>query len=146
MRVTPWGPVGRNLRLILVGLGIFVLLIFVVDRLVLRPAPAPPPLTTTELLQRLANHQVRRVTIAARSVTVELADGETLETVLDPDRDLGPALVRSHTDVAVVRPTNRQRSEESQPTLLTYIVQFIPFIVMSLLLVYILRVARGRQY
>ena len=129
----------RWLSLGLTVLGLFILLVFVVDKVVLQPPEAVLP--AAAVIDRLNRHDVRRVTIPAGRITVELNDGKTLSTSVTPDRDLWPAIKRSGADVTIVA---RSRSDEPTSTL-GIAFQFIPFVILALLLLFILRIARRSQ-
>jgi hypothetical protein len=129
----PFAP--RWPRLVLVVLGVVILAVFIVDKLVLSP---PGPVTpVAAVIDHLNRHDVRRVTIPAGQITVELNDGKTMSTNVTPDRDLWPAIRRSGADVTIVAGNG---STSDSP--MRYAVQFVPFVLMALLLVFILRNAR----
>ena len=130
----PFAP--HWLRLSLVTLGIFILLIFVVDKVVV--SPPEPAVPVAAVIDHLNRHDVRRVTIPAGQITVELNDGKTLSTSVTPDRDLWPAIKRSGADVTIV-PRNRADGATSP---MTFLLQFVPFAIMALLLLFILRTMR----
>ena len=126
-----------SLRFVLVALGLIILILFVVDKLVL--SPPEPGMPAAAVIDHLNRHDVRRVTIPARQITVELNDGKTISTSVTPDRDLWPAIRRSGADVTIVA---RPGADDSVSTM-SYVFQFVPFVIMALLLVFILRRARG---
>jgi hypothetical protein len=53
---------GKHLKSILVVLGIFILVIFIVDKLVLSP-PSTTSLTYSQFYGKVQEHQVKKVTI-----------------------------------------------------------------------------------
>jgi ATP-dependent Zn protease len=120
----------------LVVLGMIVLAAFIVDKLVMSPPGTAIPVAT--VIDHLNRHDVRRVTIPAGQITVELNDGKTMSTSVTADRDLWPAIRRSGADVAIVA---RSRADDSASPM-TFIFQFMPFLIMALLLLFILRNAR----
>ncbi len=124
------------LTLVLTLLGIFILGVFIVDKLVLSPAGAGTPVAT--VIDHLNRHDVRRVTIPAGQITVELNDGKTMSTSVTPDRDLWPAIRRSGADVTIV--AGRGGSDSASP--FGYVFQFVPFVLMAVLLLFILQRAR----
>jgi cell division protease FtsH len=112
----------------------------VVDRLVLQP-PFAKPLDYSEFYRQVENNNVSRVTIAGHEVVGELRRGvggnpdvKFTTTTID-DRDLVPEL-RKHSVAIVVE------SAAQQP-FLGLLVQFVPFILMALLLLFILRQAQS---
>jgi ATP-dependent Zn protease len=140
----PYGtrpPALRWFKGVIIVLGIFILVVFVVDKLVLSPSATETTPTAT-IVDHLNRHDVRRVTIPAGEVTVELNDGKTLTAAVTPDRDLWPAIRRSGADVAIVK---TGRTTTSETSLTGYIFQFVPFVIMAALLMYILRRARFGQ-
>ena len=133
----PFAPHWARLGLVL--LGIFILVIFVVDKVVLQPPE--PALPVAAVIDHLNRHDVRRVVVPAGQITVELNDGKTLSTSVTPDRDLWPAIKRSGADVSIVP---RSRADESTSTM-GFVFQAVPFVIMALLLLFILRLARRSQ-
>jgi ATP-dependent Zn protease len=128
--------VPRSLSFVLIALGIIILAVFVVDKVVVSPPEPGMPVAT--VIDHLNRHDVRRVTIPARQITVELNDGKTISTSVTPDRDLWPAIRRSGADVTIVA---RPGADDSVSTM-SFVVQFVPFVIMALLLLFILRRAR----
>jgi hypothetical protein len=128
-----FGRPGRLPSLILALVGCLVLGIFIVDKL----AVSPPPKTAapSAVLAHLERHDVRRVTIPASTITLELNDGTRLTTDVPADRDLWPLIRRSGSDVTLV---NGGSSSGGTPALF----QFVPFAIMALLLIFILQRAR----
>jgi ATP-dependent Zn protease len=120
-----------------VALGIFILVVFIVDKLVLAPSGSTIPVAT--VIGHLDRHDVRRVTIPAGQISLELNDGKTISTFVTADRDLWPAIKRSGADVSIVARTGAD--DAGSP--LRYIFQFVPFVIMALLLLFILRVRRS---
>jgi ATP-dependent Zn protease len=130
----------RIVRGVLVALGLIILLVFIVDKLLV---VGPAPQQTTELtavIAHLERHDVRRVTIPAHSVALELNDGKRLTADVPADRDLGPLIRRSGADLAL---TNAG-PPDVRPVF-GYVSQFVPFIIMALLVVFILRTVRRRS-
>ncbi|MDQ6941875.1 MAG: hypothetical protein M3169_05075 [Candidatus Eremiobacteraeota bacterium] len=111
---------------------------FVVDKVVVSPPESGMPVAT--VIDHLNRHDVRRVTIPARQITVELNDGKTISTGVTPDRDLWPAIQRSGADVSIVA---RPGAADST-SMMGFFFQFAPFVIMALLLLFILsRVRRS---
>jgi cell division protease FtsH len=132
--------VSKQVRSIVLVVIIFITLILVVDRLVLQP-PFAKPLDYSEFYRQVENNNVSRVTIAGHEVVGELRRGvggnpdvKFTTTTID-DRDLVPEL-RKHSVAIVVE------SAAQQP-FLGLLVQFVPFILMALLLLFILRQAQS---
>ena len=129
----PFRP--RWLTVVVTALGIFILVIFIVDKLVL--APSGPAIPVATVIDHLNRHEVRRVVIPAGQISLELNDGKTISTSVTPDRDLWPAIRRSGADVSIVARTG---ADATSP--LAFVFQFVPFVIMALLLVFILRTTR----
>ena len=130
----------KQVRSILFVVFIFITLIFVVDRLLLQP-PFTKPLDYSEFYRQVENNNVSRVTISGHEVVGELRrgiggnpDSKFTTTTID-DRDLVPEL-RKHNVAIIVE------SAAQQP-FLGLVFQFVPFILMALLLLFILRQAQS---
>ncbi|HTD37211.1 MAG TPA: hypothetical protein VK669_06845 [Candidatus Limnocylindrales bacterium] len=132
---TPAGP--RWLSPVLIALGVFILVVFLVDKFIVG-GPSSSPASLSNAIAHLDKHEVRRVTIPARTMLVELNDGSKITVAIPNDRDLGPIVRRSGADLALA-------SAEGETPMIGYVFQFVPFIVMALLLVFILRTASRRQ-
>ncbi len=124
-------------HLVLTTVGILILALFVVDKLVV--APPAPPSSLVAVIDHLNRHDVRRMTIPAQAVTIELNDGKTLTTRVTADRDLWPAIRRSGADVTIV-PGTSSADRDTSP--MGYVLGFVPFIIMALLLLFVLRTFR----
>jgi ATP-dependent Zn protease len=125
-------------RGVIVVLGLLFLVVFIVDKLVLQT-----PQQTAEsaaVIAHLNRHDVRRVTIPADTVTLELNDGKRLTAKVPTDRDLWPLIHSSGADVTLVN--GAPATGQTQPA--GYLFQFVPFVIMALLLVFILRTVRRR--
>jgi ATP-dependent Zn protease len=120
----------------LTALGIIILATFVIDKVVVSPPEPAQPVAA--VIDHLNRHDVRRVTIPAGQITVELNDGKTLSTRVTPDRDLWPAIKRSGADVSIVP---RSRADESVSTM-GFVFQFVPFVILAVLLLFVIRIAR----
>ena len=130
----------RPLKSILLVLGIFIIVIVAVDRLVLVP-PAPTMTPVSTIVAHLDKHDVRRVTIPARVITLELNDGTKLTGAVPADRDLAPLIRRSGADLSIANAA--PPADEKGP--FSYLLEFAPFVIMALLLIYILRKAGVRR-
>jgi cell division protease FtsH len=130
--------VGKQVRAIILVILIFGAVILVCDRLLQQPPTQK--LSYSEFFSRLQEGGVSKVSISGATVNGELKkagpNGETrfLTTVPD-DRDLLPELRKEHVDVTV-------ENQASQP-LMGLFVQIIPFAVIALLLLFILRQAQS---
>jgi ATP-dependent Zn protease len=120
---------------ILTVLGLFILVIFIVDKLVMAPGDTPSAAT---MIRHLERHEVRRVSVPGRTVTLELKDGTTVTSEIPANRDLWPAIRASGADVSI--------TSAGDTRLFAYVFQFLPFAIMALLLLFILRMARRRSY
>jgi cell division protease FtsH len=125
---------GKHLKSILVVLGIFILVIFIVDKLVLSPTNNQP-LSYSTFYDKVQAHQIKKVTISGHEISGDTTDGQKFTTTAPDDRDLYPTLRANHVDFNVI-------SQQSTP-LIGYIFQFVPFIIMALLLIFILRQAQS---
>ncbi len=125
----------RWLSPVLVVLGLFILTLFVVDKVIVG-GPGAAPATLSNVVAELEKHEVRRVTVPARTMLVELNDGSKLTIDVPNDRDLGPLVRRSGADLAFTNVT-------AETPLLGYVFQFVPLvIVVTLLLLFIVRTMR----
>jgi cell division protease FtsH len=124
----------KHLKSILLVLVIFIIVIWIVDRLVLNTAPSQP-LSYSQFYTDVQNRQVKHVTIAGHDITGDLAGGEKFTTTAPEDPNLVPSLRAAKVDITVV-------NAQATP-LLGYIVNFVPFIIMGLLLVFIVRQAQS---
>jgi cell division protease FtsH len=127
---------GKHLKSILVVLGIFVLVIFVVDKLVIG-GPSSQTLTYTQFWNAVEQHKVAKVTISGRDISGQMNDATQshFTTTTPDDKDLLPALRAKNVDISAV-------NAQATP-LIGYVFQFVPFIVMALLLIFILRQAQS---
>jgi cell division protease FtsH len=132
--------VSKQVRSILFVVFVFIALIFVVDRLVLQP-PLAKPLDYSEFYRQVESDNVSRVTIAGHEVVGELRRGiggnpdvKFTTTTID-DRDLVPELRKHNVGIIV-------ENAAPQP-LLGLLLQFVPIILMALLVLFILRAQSG---
>jgi cell division protease FtsH len=127
---------GKHLKSILVVLGIFILVIFIVDKLLLSP-PSSQTLSYSQFYDKVSDHQVKKVTISGRDISGELNDqaSSKFTTTAPDDRDLIPVLRKNKVEITAV-------NNQSTP-LIGYVFQFVPFIIMALLLIFILRQAQS---
>ncbi len=125
---------GKHLKSILVVLGIFILVIFIVDKLIVGGTTSAP-LSYSQFYSDVQQHRVKSVTISGREISGDLTDGTKLTTTMPDDTTLIPELRRERVDIKVV-------NSQSTP-LIGYVLQFVPFIIMALLLIFILRQAQS---
>jgi cell division protease FtsH len=125
---------GKHLRSILVVLGIFLLVIFIVDRLVLQPNPSKT-LAYSVFYDRVTENQVKDVKVTGKEITGTEVSGDKFATTAPDDPTLIPTLRAHHVQISV-------ETAQSTP-LIGYVLQFVPFILMALLLVFILRQAQS---
>ncbi|MDB5069842.1 MAG: ftsH 1 [Candidatus Eremiobacteraeota bacterium] len=127
---------GKHLKSILVVLGIFILVIFIVDKLLLSP-PSSQTLSYTAFYGKVQEHQVKKVTVTGREISGELNDqaSSKFTTTAPDDRDLIPTMRKNGVEITAV-------NNQSTP-LIGYVFQFVPFIIMALLLIFILRQAQS---
>ena len=126
---------GKHLKSILVVLGIFILVIFIVDKLVLSPTNNQP-LSYSAFYDKVQAHQVKKVTISGHEISGETTDGHEVHD----DRAGRP---RPGPDAARERTSRSTSSTQQSTPLIGYIFQFVPFIIMALLLIFILRQAQS---
>jgi len=124
----------KHLKSILLVLVIFIIVIWVVDRLVLNTTTSQP-LSDSQFYTDVQNRLVKKVQIAGHDISGDLAGGEKFTTTAPEDPNLVPALRAAKVDITVV-------NAQTTP-LLGYIVNFVPFIIMGLLLVFIVRQAQS---
>jgi cell division protease FtsH len=116
-----------------------VAIIFVIDKFVFQ-APPTHKLSYTDFYTQIGANNVAKVAVAGHDVSGELKkpiDGEVkfVTTVPDADRDLYPALRLHHVSVNV--------ENQTATPLISIILQIIPFALMALLLLFILRQAQS---
>jgi cell division protease FtsH len=125
---------GKHLKTILVVLVIFVLVIFVV-RQVLIPPSTSSQLTYSQFYRDVQQHRVKKVTINGHDLTGELNDATKFSTVIPDERDIDSMMVNAGVDVTVT-------PSQSMPVI-AWIINFLPFVIMALLLIFILRQAQS---
>ncbi len=133
---------GKHVRSILLVLFIFIVVIFVVDRMVLNQAPSTK-LTYSQFVDAVNDNNVAKVMISGHDVAGELkhptaaiASGETKFTTTVGDADPIAATLQKHgADVTYDNP-------QSTP-FLSMVLQIVPFALMAMLLLFILRQAQS---
>ncbi len=129
---------GKQVRAIILVILIFVAVILVFDRVLQQPPTQK--LDYSEFYQKLEQGDISDVTLSGATITGKLkkagpnGEGHFVTTMPD-DQALIPELRRQHVQFAV-------ENQASQP-LFGLIVQFIPFAVIALLLLFILRQAQS---
>ncbi len=126
---------GKHLKSILIVLGIFIFVIFIVDKLVLNQTTSTR-IDYSQFYSKVETSDVSKVTVSGHDVAGELRDGSKFTTTLPPDvSDVYTAMRTHHVDVNV--------ENASSTPILGWIIQFVPFILMALLLIFILRQAQS---
>ncbi len=128
---------GKHFRSIAIVVVIFLVVIFAVDRWVL-PQPSVRHLTSSEFYDSVDAGQIVSVKIIGRDATGDMQTPrgqEHFQTTLPDDRDLIPELRRKHVKYDV-------ENQQSAP-FLSVILQFVPFALMALILLFILRQAQS---
>ncbi|MFN2459706.1 MAG: ATP-dependent zinc metalloprotease FtsH [Candidatus Velthaea sp.] len=125
---------GKHLKSILIVLGIFVFVIFIVDKLVLQQPPSSR-IDYSQFYEKVDRDQIQKVTVTGRDVAGELKDGQKFTTTIPDDRDLYPTLRAHHVDVVI-------ENANSTPVI-GWVLNMVPFLLMALLLVFILRQAQS---
>jgi cell division protease FtsH len=131
--------VGKHVRAIVVILMIFIAVIVIVDRLVLNQQP-PARLTYTKFVNEIDDDNVAEVVISGHDVAGKLktpqnGDPKFSTTIGDFGQTLDADLRKHHVDVTFDNP-------QAMP-LLGFITQFVPFALLALLLLFILRQAQS---
>ena len=125
---------GKHLKSILIVLGIFVFVIFIVDRLVI-PQNAPARIPYSQFFSKIDQNSVKSIVVSGHDVAGTYTDGTKFTTTVPDDRDLYPTLREHKVEFTI---------EQSGGTpALGWILNFLPFILMALLLVFILRQAQS---
>jgi cell division protease FtsH len=129
--------VGKHIKSIAIVIVIFVLVIVVVDRL-LQSQQTAQKVTYSDFYRAVQQNQVAEVTISGHDVVGKFKKGDANDrftTTVPDDRDLVPSLLKHNVSVTA----------ENQPTtpILSMVVQFVPLLLMALLLVFLLRQAQS---
>jgi cell division protease FtsH len=127
---------GKHLKSILVVLAIFLLVIFIVDRLVV-PQPATKQLAYSVFYDKVVENQVKEVKLAGTEITGTEVRGEKFVTTAPSSSD--PTLIptlRSHHVTFAAEATNAN-------PFVGIAMQLIPFILVAVVLVFILRQAQS---
>ena len=129
----------KHIRSIVVVLLIFTVVIVVVEKLVYQQSPAQK-LTYSNFYAQVEQGNVSKVTIAGHDVAGDFrkppgAEAHFVTTVSDGDRDLIPELRKHNVEITF--------ENQSTTPIVGLIVNFIPFVLMGLLLLLILRQAQS---
>ena len=125
---------GKHLKSIIVVLGVCIFLIFIVDKLLIQPTTSSK-ISYSQFYSLIDSNQVSKVTISGRDVAGEEKNG-TKFTTTTPDSTDYLASLRKH-DVEI-----NVEAQSSMP-ILSWVIQFVPFVLMALLLIFILRQAQS---
>ncbi len=127
---------GKHLKSILVVLCIFLLVIFIVDKLVLQPTTSKS-LAYSDFYDRVTANQIKDVKLTGRDITGTERNGDKFTTTAPSieDATLIPTMRAHHVTISAEAAQNQPR--------LRYIVQFVPFILMALFLIFLLRQAQS---
>jgi len=127
---------GKHLKSILVVLGIFLLVILIVDKLVLQPNPSKQ-LAYSAFYDRVVDNQIKDVKLSGSEITGTETNGDKFTTTAPSTQD--PSLIptlRAHHVTFSAEATNTS-------PFLGFAVQLVPFIAVALVLVFILRQAQS---
>jgi cell division protease FtsH len=127
---------GKHLKSILVVLAIFLLVIFIVDRLVV-PGNPTKALAYSTFYDNVVDNRVKDVKLSGSEITGTDVNSEKFVTTAPstPDPSLIPTLRAHHVTFAAEATNNNP--------LLGIAVQLVPFILVALVLVFILRQAQS---
>ena len=128
---------GKHFRSIAIVVAIFLAVIFAVDRWVL-PQPSVRHLTSSEFYDAVDAGEIVSVKMVGREAAGDmhmLKGQEHFQTTLPDDRDLIPELRRKHVKYDV-------ETQQSAP-FLSMLANFIPFALMALILIFVLRQAQS---
>ncbi len=127
---------GKHLKSILVVLGIFLLVIVIVDKLVLQPNPSKQ-LAYSAFYDRVVENQIKDVKLSGTEITGTENNGDKFTTTAPTGQD--PSLIptlRSHHVTFSAEATNTS-------PFLGFAVQLVPFIAVALVLLFIMRQAQS---
>jgi len=127
---------GKHLKSVIIVLLIFVVVIVIVNKVVIQQPPAQR-ISYTQFYAKVDANEVRKVTIVGHDVSGEETDGSThfVTTLPDGDRDVYTDLRSHHVDISV--------DTASTSPFFGMIVNFIPFAIFALILLFILRQAQS---
>jgi cell division protease FtsH len=132
---------GKHVRSIVIVVLIFIAVIFIVDKLVLNQTPATK-LSYSEFLKNVSDNNVQKAVISGHDVVGDLkkattpsGDTKFTTTVGDTTEPFGQNLVKHGAEVTFDNP-------QTTP-FIGMLVQLVPFALMALLLLFILRQAQS---
>jgi cell division protease FtsH len=125
---------GKNFRSILLVLAILLAVVFIFTKVYV-PASATSRLSYSEFYQQIETNQVKSVTITGHDVVGELKNATKFTTTVPDDQGVYATLRAHHVEVSI-------ESTGGQP-IMGLIINLLPFALMLLLLVFILRQAQS---
>jgi cell division protease FtsH len=126
---------GKHLKSILLVLAIFVLVIYVVQKVIYGPTTTTENPSYSAFYRQVESGQVKSVVISGHDISGVTTDGKKFATVAPDDPTLQPELRRKNVDVTESNP-------QATP-FIGYIAQILPFVIMGLVLIFILRQAQS---
>ena len=125
---------GKHARAILLILGIFVFVIFVVER-VLQPTQTTR-ISYSQFYSYVEQDKVSKVTLSGHEATGEYRDtGAKFQVTTPSESDYLPELRKHHVEINV--------DQQNATPIIGWILQLVPFVLMGLLLIFILRQAQS---
>jgi cell division protease FtsH len=129
----------KHVRSIVVVLLIFIAVIFIVEKLVLQQSPAQK-LSYSDFYTQIESGNVNKVSIAGHDVAGEYRksqgpDSRFTTTIPDGDRDLLPELRKHNVQISI--------ENQANTPLIGMVLNLVPFLLMALLLLFILRQAQS---
>jgi cell division protease FtsH len=125
---------GKHARAILLILGIFVFVIFVVER-VLQPTQTTR-ISYSQFYSYVQQDKVSKVTLSGHDVTGEYRDtGAKFQVTTPNESDYLPELRKHHVEINV--------DQQNATPIIGWVLQLVPFVLMGLLLIFILRQAQS---
>jgi cell division protease FtsH len=125
---------GKHARAILLILGIFVFVIFVVER-VLQPTQTTR-ISYSQFYTYVQQDKVSKVTLSGHDVTGEYRDtGAKFQVTTPNESDYLPELRKHHVEINV--------DQQNATPIIGWVLQLVPFVLMGLLLIFILRQAQS---
>ena len=126
---------GKHLKSILLVLAIFVLVIYVVQKVIYGPTTTTESPSYSAFYRNVEAGQVKSVVITGHDISGVTTDNKKFATVAPDDPTLQPELRKKNVDVTESNP-------QATP-FIGYIAQILPFVIMGLVLIFILRQAQS---